>query len=180
MPTTEAARMRQHLETEIARLGAAIGLKGRDVPTFVNHDGAHPFISVGNGVLAYLALERGALCFEHTTRDPDELLFWAFRDATALPALAWANERQYTGDGHLAARWQRRAVLLHTLDPAWARRWRDELAETLGPEHEHRHLLPALPPPPLVPDPAPPGPPAGPGSRPAHRRRWWHRPDASP
>lgn len=42
MTKNKAALMRQHLETEIARLSATIGLPGRHVPTFDNRDGACP------------------------------------------------------------------------------------------------------------------------------------------
>ncbi|MFE2407569.1 Imm63 family immunity protein [Kitasatospora sp. NPDC059408] len=148
MTTDRAARMRRHLEAEIARLGAAIGLK--DGPTFENHDGARPFILVcGDGTLQYLALERGVICFSRTTRDPDELLYWAYADATASLALHWTNKRGLTGEKHLAAKWKRRATLLHSLNPEWAKRWRAELIETLGPEGEH-HLVPTLPPPPAA------------------------------
>ncbi|MFJ4184983.1 Imm63 family immunity protein [Kitasatospora sp. NPDC089509] len=169
---TKAARIQRRLENEIALLSATIGLTDRNVPTFVNHDGASPFMLVGgNGVFCYLALERGKLCFERSTRDPDELLYWAFDDVTADVALEWTNEQHLVGEEHLAAKWKRRATLLHALDPEWAKRWRAELVEALGPEGEH-HLVPTLPPPPLVLD--IPEPPAEPVPLPTRRRRWWH------
>ncbi|NEA53500.1 hypothetical protein G3I60_04860 [Streptomyces sp. SID13666] len=164
--------MRQHLEIEIARLSAAIGLTGWYVPTFDNRDGACPYIIAGgNGVMSYLALERGVLCFQRSTRDPDELLCWAFDDATADLALDWANKQHLVGEEHLAAKWKRRATLLHAMNPEWANRWRAELIEALGPEGAH-HLVPALPPPPLVLDPS--KPPAEPAPLSVRPRRWWH------
>ncbi|MFB7911960.1 Imm63 family immunity protein [Kitasatospora sp. NPDC056076] len=167
----EAARMRQHLETEIARLSAVVGLTGRDVPTFDNRDGACPFISVGgNGWLSYLALERGELCFQRSTRDPDELLYWAFDSATRELASRWVLKHPREGEDQRVTRWRRHATLLHALHPAWAQRWRAELIKDLRDEDDHR-LVPALPPPPLVL--GPPEPPVEGVLLPVRPHRWW-------
>ncbi|SOB81705.1 hypothetical protein SAMN06272789_1844 [Streptomyces sp. 1331.2] len=40
--------------------------------------------------------------------------------------------------------WKRRAMLLHVMNPDWARRWRAELVERLGPDGDFG-LVPDLP-----------------------------------
>ncbi|WP_371619911.1 Imm63 family immunity protein [Streptomyces sp. NBC_00454] len=164
------ALMEQHLKVEIGRLSSLIGLTGWYVPTFDNRDGAHPFITAcENGELVYRAFERGEPCFERCTCDPDELLYWAFDDATARLARDWTNKQQpLVGEEYLAAKWKRRATLLHAMHPEWAERWRAELIEHLGPEGD-QHLVPTLPPPPLILDPPERAP------LPVRLRRWWRR-----
>ncbi|MEU8927109.1 Imm63 family immunity protein [Kitasatospora sp. NPDC048545] len=153
MSKDESALMRQFLEAEIARLSAVIGLTGSDVPDFVQRDGAWPFMVVAeDGALRYLAVERGQLVHEQATRDPAELLYWAFSSATYRLASRWVLKHPRDDEEQRVTRWRRQATLLHAIHPEWAERWRAELIERLSDRDDHQ-LVPALPPPPLVLDP---------------------------
>ncbi|WP_441248340.1 Imm63 family immunity protein [Kitasatospora sp. McL0602] len=144
----ESALTRQYLEAEIARLSAVLGLTGSDVPDFVQRDAAWPFMVVAeSGELRYLAVERGQLVHEQVTRDPAELLYWAFSSATYRVASRWVLTHPREGEEQRVTRWKYQATLLHALDPEWAERWRAELIEGLADRDDHQ-LVPTLPPPP--------------------------------
>lgn len=147
MSEDEQVRVRRCLEGRLAELGRLAGLSDRQVPGFGFRGGAYPFIEVGgDGELRYLAHERGRKVLELVTRDPEELLYWAFRDSAFEAAGVWARRHPREGEPFRVTLWRRQFSLLHVLRPAWARRRREELVASLR-DPEHVRLVPALPPP---------------------------------
>ncbi|MFJ8692333.1 Imm63 family immunity protein [Streptomyces roseolilacinus] len=144
----ERTRVRRYLEGRLAESGRLAGLSGGRLPGFEPCDGAYPFVEIGeDGELRYLAYERGRKVLELVTRDPEELLYWAFRDSTFEAAGAWARRNPHEGEAFRVTLWRRQFSLLHALRPQWARRRREELLASL-PGPEHTRLVPPLPPPP--------------------------------
>lgn len=144
----ERTRVRRYVEDRLARLGRLVGLPAERLPGFENRDGAYPFIEIGgDGELRLLAYERGAKVMDLRTRDPEELLYWAFRDATFEAAGVWARRHPREGEAFRVTLWRRQFALLHTLSPAWAGRRRDELVASLRDPDDIR-LVPELPLPP--------------------------------
>jgi hypothetical protein len=167
MSTDERERMQAYLEAEIARLSAVLRLTPWETPGFVRLEGVSPSMSVGpDGELYQRAFERGELLFERTTRDPDELLYWAFEAVTGYLAHLWVRDHPEADRGRTNPRWERQVSLLHALNPRWAERWCAELRQG----RDDCPLVPALPPPPPVfdrPEPA--------AARPPRRPWWRHR-----
>lgn len=63
-----------------------------------------------DGLLHFLACERGKQLFDRTTRDAGELLFWAFESATFSFASAWVLRHPKDGEEQRVTRWARRGV----------------------------------------------------------------------
>ena len=80
---------------------------------------------------------------EHrTTDDPEELLYWSFESTTFSLASRWeVHHRDETKDSRVGL-WRKQADLLHRLKPAWAHRWRRELARR---QPGDAALMPELP-----------------------------------
>ncbi|CAL9336942.1 Imm63 family immunity protein [Streptomyces sp. enrichment culture] len=141
----EQARVRRYVAERIAELGRLAELPAERLPGFENRDGAYPFIEVGrDGELRYLAYERGRKVLDLRTRDPQELLYWAFRDATYEAAGVWASRHPREAEEYRVTLWRRQFAMLHTLRPAWARRRREELVASLR-DPAHIRLVPGLP-----------------------------------
>ncbi|HEY0167345.1 MAG TPA: Imm63 family immunity protein [Jatrophihabitans sp.] len=144
-PREVLAARRGVLEAEISRLADLIGATGYDVVGFNPHiDAACPYIEIGDdGQLHWIVKERGQL-FEHrTTRDPDELLYWSFETTTSSLARYWEARHRDESQDFRVGLWAKQAELLHRLNPAWARRWRRELAAR---QPWDVALMPQLPP----------------------------------
>ncbi|MFI6156357.1 hypothetical protein ACIBCA_27140 [Kitasatospora sp. NPDC051170] len=152
MSTDERSPQQASLEAEIARLSALIGLTPYQTPDFTYLEGATPAMFVDpDGTLHQRYFERGELVTERSTRDPDELLYWAFEAATAHVAHFWAEAHPEEPGDHTT----RKLSLLHALHPHWAIRFHGELTSP------HPELT--LPPPaPTFDAPTPP-------------RPWWRR-----
>jgi hypothetical protein len=146
MTDDERAATRGYLEDEMARLGRLAGIAPGSLPGFTPCDGAYPFIEVGaDGQLRYLAYERGRKVLERVTHDPEDVLYWAFQDATFEAAGVWVRSRPQDGEPFRVTLWRRQFALLHTLRPAWARRRRADLIASLRDPDDIR-LVPGLPP----------------------------------
>ncbi|MFJ8039124.1 hypothetical protein ACIRBX_01255 [Kitasatospora sp. NPDC096147] len=131
MDIREHRRRARYVEGEINRIGDLLGIPVRSRVTLVNRDGGHPFVVVSpSGGYQHLAFDRGELVTSRRTCDLDELLYWAITDCLRGSA----------------AEWPLTASMLYAISPAWAERWRAELAE-----HTPGEDLPDLPPAPFEP-----------------------------
>jgi hypothetical protein len=129
-PREVLAATREVLETEINRLAGLIGASGYDVVGFNPHvDAGCPYIEIDDdGQLHWIVEERGQELEHRTTRDPDELLYWSFQVTTFSRACNWEARHRDESQDFRVGLWGKQAELLHRLNPAWARRWRRELA----------------------------------------------------
>ncbi|MGW6918732.1 Imm63 family immunity protein [Kitasatospora sp. NPDC054939] len=144
-PQHEQTRTRRYLEAELRRLAAVAGLPAGALAGFEDHDGAQPFIGFGeDGELCFRASERGRRVLDLTTRDPDELLYWAFAAATHESAGGWAVQHGRPDEPYRVTLWRRQFELLAALRPAWAQRRRSELLASLPDPADHP-LVPPLP-----------------------------------
>lgn len=128
---------------ETDRLAGLIGLRGADVISFDPHvDGAHPYLEMADdGLVHWRVRDHGQLLEDRTTRDPDEVLYWAFVAATWQVASDWElRHRAEEADPRVGV-WAKQAELLARLDPVWAQRWRRELAARIPHDVD---LLPDL------------------------------------
>lgn len=116
----------------LGELAALIGLRPDALPDFRPNGEARPFLQVDNdGTLHWRVNEAGRTVEDRTTTEEDELLYWAFRAATATAAADWEAGHREPGADSRRARWARQQDLLVQLDPRWAERWRTELAAEL-------------------------------------------------
>jgi hypothetical protein len=152
MPKTDPPRprevlnpTRQVLEAEIARLAELVHVAGYDVVGFDPHvDAGCPYIEIGDdGQLHWIVKERGQLLEHRTTRDPDELLYWSFQSTTFSIASHWEGQQSEDNQDFRVGLWAKQADLLYKLNPAWAHRWRRELAAR---QPADIGLMPELPP----------------------------------
>ncbi|WP_031069336.1 Imm63 family immunity protein, partial [Streptomyces sp. NRRL WC-3742] len=127
MSTDERSPLQASLEAEITRLSALIRLTPYQTPNFTFLEGATPAMFVDpDGTLHQRYFERGELVSERSTRDPDELLYWAFEAATAHAAHFWATNHPEEPGDYPTRKLARQLSLLHALHPHWAARLRTE------------------------------------------------------
>lgn len=144
----DADHARESLRAEAARLAAVIGARDHEVVDFTPQDNARPFITVADdGTYHWKAVERGELLEHRVTTSRDEVLYWSSAATAARIAAREAARHGGEGEEFRVTMWNRHAELLLTLNPAWAHRWRDELAARLRRgQPEAVALLPELPP----------------------------------
>jgi hypothetical protein len=145
MASTDPDRTRAALEAEIARLAAVIGAEDHYVVGFDPYvDYGYPYIEIGTGgLLHWIVKERGQVLEHRVTTERDEVLYWSFQSATFSLASTWELHHRDPAQDSRIRLWAKQAELLHALDPAWARRWRDELAQKIPSAVPLMPLLPA-------------------------------------
>ncbi len=114
----------------VERIAARLdGVERRDLVGFAASYELRPYFEVHDGVVHWILGERSDVLDRRTTRDLDEALYWAAREATR--PLSWRRAaRQHLGPpGHPAriVALAEQAALLRGLDPAWGRRFLAEL-----------------------------------------------------
>lgn len=139
------AATREVLETEISRLAELIGASSYQLVSFNPYvDAGCPYIEIDeDGQLHWIVKERGQLLEHRTTRDPDELLYWAFQSTTFDLASHWEAQHRDDSKDFRVGLWARQAELLHRLNPLRAQRWRRNLAACQPGDND---LMPDLPP----------------------------------
>lgn len=109
------------VESAIVAVAARLpGVRPDQIPDGVNRDAGYPFVRVEDGLLVYLAYERGREILRKETSDLDELLWFVFHDVTRQLATKW--ELAHRGFRRKDSRrlWFPRWVLLMTeLKPEW-------------------------------------------------------------
>jgi hypothetical protein len=148
------AARRAALEAEIARLTAKLVAHGAevtdwDVIGFTNWDAGYPFIWIDDGGrLHWIVRERGRTLQDRVTDDESELLFWCFDSTTrAVAPRGGAAPHEARRRDTRPAWWREQGRLLNLLCPAWAVRWRAELAAFLiqHGQGEDVALIPQVP-----------------------------------
>ncbi|MEV7211776.1 hypothetical protein AB0O31_01600 [Kitasatospora cineracea] len=119
----------------VERIAARLdGVEWRDLVGFAASYELRPYIEVHDGVVHWILGERSDVLDRRTTRDLDEALYWAAREATG--PLSWrrraARQRLGTpgsepGPPARVVALAEQTALLRGLDPAWGRRFLTEL-----------------------------------------------------
>ncbi|MEU5383315.1 Imm63 family immunity protein [Kitasatospora cineracea] len=125
----------EDLRAGVERIAARLdGVERRDLVGFAASYELRPYLEVHDGVAHWILGERSDVLDRRTTRDLDEALYWAAREATR--PLSWRRQaaRQHLRPpgrepGHPAriVALAEQAALLRGLDPAWGRRFLAEL-----------------------------------------------------
>ncbi|KUL40441.1 Imm63 family immunity protein [Actinoplanes awajinensis] len=127
------ARVLTDLFDEIDRMSAVVGARGKLPYIGMIRDMAYPFIGIDDdGVFHWIAIERNIEVGHRQTADRGEILYWALEDTTSVLASNWKLEHPRRGQEQRVTGWIRQFDLLYKLNPAWAQRCRQELADTLG------------------------------------------------
>ncbi len=129
------------LRVRIEAMAARIGLRPAHLPTYgMSDQSARPAILYDDS-WHYLIAERGEEYSRETRYRADDLLFFVFRDATAMAAGEHEIAHRQPGRDSRRLRFERQVELLMRLDEAWGRRQRGDIERLLA-RHPYRDATP--------------------------------------
>lgn len=113
------------LQTSNAAAARTIGAPSILLPTWhQSADAARPHIETSGATYSYVIVERGQELRRDTTTDPDELLYWIFRDVTFTMAADHEADNRIPDQDSRILLFAKQDEVLQAINPTWTSRCR--------------------------------------------------------